>query len=255
MADLRAMQSAFAASLQDKSLAADWIVGDAAHAQRRLAIYRANVAVAAARALGAAYPVARQSVGDEFFDALARQYLAAYPSTSGDLNDFGDRFPDFAAGFGPLVNLPWLPDLARLEWAVHRAHGAADAVPIDAAALAVAHATPRLHLADGTAVIESPWPVLRVWEVHQPGHDGPFAVDWTIAQCALVARAGLRVTATALTAGEAAFVRATLAGAGLVAAAEAALERHPDTDLDGLLQRLVVAGLVTHLSNLEDALS
>jgi len=255
MADLLAVQAAFAAALRDRAAAPDatsCLAGDPALAARRLGIYRANVAATSARALGAAYPVARQIVGDEFFDALARAYLAAHPSTSGDLHEFGAAFAEFVAAFPHTRSLPYLPDLARLEWAVHRAYGAADATPLDPAALAAVppgrQAVLRFLLAGGTAVVQSAHPVARLWEIHQPGFDGAFDVDWSVAQSALVAREGLRVTVTALAAGEAAFLSAVLAGVGFGDAAASALAVQPDADLGGLLGRILSAGLLAGLS-------
>jgi hypothetical protein len=255
MADLLRVQSDFASALRDAAAtpaAAQWLAGDPAQAARRLAIYRANVGAAAARALGAAYPVVRQVVGDEFFDALARAHLAAHPSASGDLHDHGADFAGFLAGFPHTQSLPYLPDLARLEWAVHRAYGAADAPPLDAAALAAVppgrQGALRFVLADGCALVESVHPVLRIWQIHQPGFEGEFGVDWTQAERALVAREGLRVGASALGPGEAAFVRAVLAGSDFQRAAAEALETDAGTDLGGLLGRLIAAGLITDFS-------
>jgi hypothetical protein len=259
MADLLAVQADFAAALRDRAAvpaAARWIAGDEALAARRLAIYRANVAAAAARALGAAYPVVRQVVGEEFFDALAAAYLAAHPSTSGDLHELGAAFAGFVAEFPHTRALPYLPDLARLEWAAHRAYGAADPAPVDPRALAAIpperQATLRFQLAHGTAVVESAYPVLRIWQIHQPGFAGEFGVDWSLAQRALVAREGLRVAVAALAPGEAAFVRAVLAGQGFAQAAGAAFEAEEGVDLGGLLGRLIGGGLVTGISNFED---
>ena len=255
MSGLLDTQRDFAAALRDAGAApaaARWLAGDPAQAARRLAIYRANVAASIERALAAAYPVIRQVVGDEFFDALARAHLAAQPSTSGDLHDYGAGFADFVAAFPHTQSLPYLPDLARLEWAVHRAYGAADAAPFDTAALAAIPAerqgTLRFVLAEGTAVIESAHPVLRVWQIHQPGFDGEFGVDWAISQRALVAREGLRVDASELTPGEAAFLRAVLAGEAFAEAAGAAFEADADVDLGALLGRVIAAGLITAIT-------
>ena len=255
MADLLAAQRDFAAALRDPGAvpaAARWLAGDAVQAERRLAIYRANVAASIARALGAAYPLIRQVVGEEFFDALARAHLAAQPSTSGDLHDYGASFAGFVAGFAHTQSLPYLPDLARLEWAVHRAYGAADASPIDTATLAAIPAERqgalRFVLADGSAVIESAHPVLRIWQIHQPGFDGEFGVDWTIGERALVAREGLRVSASALTSGEAAFLRAVLAGEAFADAAGAAFAADADVDLGALLGRVIAADLITAIT-------
>jgi hypothetical protein len=139
MPELLALQQDFAAALRDAAATprvARWLAGDATQVERRVAIYRANAAAAIAKALAAAYPVVRRVVGDEFFDGLARAFRCGTPSTSGDLGDYGAGFADFLAAFPPARALPYLCDLARLEWAAHRAYGAADAPPWEAGTLA-----------------------------------------------------------------------------------------------------------------------
>ena len=248
MSDLLAAQAGFAAALRDVDAtpaAARWLCGDDALLERRLAIYRANMVASADKALSAACPVVRQVVGEEFFHALARAFQRAHPSTSGDLGEFGAAFADFLAGFEHTRSLPYLPDLARLEWAVHRAHGAADAPGWDAAALsAIApdqQAQIRFAWSAGLAVVESNFPVVRVWTIHQPDHGGEFTVDWDVAERALVARDGFAVRVDAIDAGAATFLQSSLAGATLGDAATAALLADPHFDLGGLLGRAIAS--------------
>jgi hypothetical protein len=250
MPELLAQQADFAAALRERQrtpAVERWLAGDAALVDRRLAIYRANMVAGADKALSAAYPVIRQAVGAEFFHGLAREYQRATPSTSGDLTGFGATFHEFLATFEHVQAMPWLPDLARLEWAVHRAYGAADAPEWDAATLGAVEpgrqAAIRFDWAPGTAVIRSIYPIVRVWTIHQPGHAGEFSVDWDQAETALVARDGFVVTVSSCDAGDAAFLEAALAGAPLGDAATAALARHPDFDLGSLLGRAVAARL------------
>ena len=248
MPELLRLQSDFAAALHDRGASSAvqcWLAGDAGHAERRMAIYRANRVAAADKALSAAYPVIRQVVGGEFFHGLAREYQRGTPSASGDLNEFGAGLAAFLAAFEHAQDMPWLPDLARLEWAAHRAYGAADAPDWDAAALGTVapdrQAAIRFQWSPGLAVIASPHPVVRVWTIHQPGYDGEFSVAWDQAETALVARDGFLVTVTGCGAGEAAFVAASLAGLPLGDAAQAALRRQPDFDLGALLGRAIHA--------------
>jgi hypothetical protein len=65
----------------------------------------------------------------------ARAYLHAKPSTCGNLYAYGSGFAALLAQFPHAQSLPYLPNLARLEWLVHRAYGAADAKPWDPAGL------------------------------------------------------------------------------------------------------------------------
>jgi hypothetical protein len=251
MPELLTLQSDFAAALRDASrtpAAERWLAGDAGHVDRRVAIYRANMVAAADKALSAAYPVIRQVVGEEFFHGLAREYQRDTPSASGDLNEFGATFAGFLARFEHARSLPYLPDLARVEWAAHRAYGAADAPAWEAAALgAVAperQADIRFQWSPGLAIVTSGYPVVRIWTIHQPGYAGEFSVDWDQAEAALVARDGFAVTVSACSPGEAAFLGASLEGAPLGDAAATALAVHPEFDLGALLGRALPARLI-----------
>ncbi len=245
------VQSDFADALRDRDLTAAataWLAGDADRAEGRLAIYRANMVAAADKALSAAYPVIRQVVGEDFFHGLAREHQRATPSTSGDLGEFGATFDAFLAQFEHVQDMPWLPDLARVEWAAHRAYGAADAPDWDAASLGAVeperHEAIRLHWSPGLAIVRSRWPVVRVWTLHQPGHDGAFDIDWSVRETALVARDGFAVTVTAIDDAGADFIEASSQGAALGDAAVATLQSHPDFDLGALLARALAARLV-----------
>ena len=251
MPELLEIQRDLAVSLHEVDatpIAGRWLMGDAALIDRRLAIYRANVAATAVKALVAAYPVVRQVVGEAFFDGLARAYQHVAPSTSGDLFDYGSAFAGFVAEFPHTQSLPYLADLARLEWAVHRAYGAEDAVDWDRQALAqVAPAQQpaiRLKWAAGTAIFDSNFPIVRVWSIHQTDFDGEFTVDWSVRECALVTREGFRVLVSALDAGDAAFTTSSLAGAALGASAQAALAAEPGFDLGRLLGRLMASNVI-----------
>jgi len=144
-------------------------------------VYRGNVSGNCAQALAAAYPVVRKVVGEEFFDAMARAYARARPSTSGDLNAFGAELAQFVAAFPHTQDLPYLADVARMEWLAHRAYYAPDSAPFDRAALARArpeqYAALIPRLAPGSAVLASAWPLARIWEVHQNGYVGDPELD------------------------------------------------------------------------------
>jgi hypothetical protein len=249
--ELFRLQSDFATALRDRdrtATLAPWLAGDAAHAERRVAIYRANIVAAADKALTAAYPVIRQVVGPEFFHGLAREYQRATPSKCGDLHEFGGAFDAFLARFEHVQDMPWLPDVARLEWAAHRAYGAADAPGWDPASLATvdtdAQSAIRFQWTPGLAVVASARPIVRIWTIHQPAYTGEFSVAWDLAETALVARDGFAVTVAACTFGEAAFMSASQAGHTLGDAAEAALAQDPRFDLGALLGRALRDRLV-----------
>jgi uncharacterized protein len=259
MPKLLDIQQDLSGALRDATLtprAQRWLAGDAGVIEQRLAIYRANVAASAIKALSAAYPVIRQVVGEDFFDGLARAYLRAVPSESGDLHDYGAAFAAFVADFPHTQSLPYLPDLARVEWAVHRAYGAEDVQPWNQAALArvapARQAGIRFEWAAGTALVDSNFPIARIWLIHQPAFEGDFSVDWSVRECALVARDGWRVVVSALAAGDAAFMAGSLAGATLGACAEKAVVAEFGFDLGRLLARAIATNAICGFSMRKD---
>jgi uncharacterized protein (UPF0276 family) len=146
------------------------------HAER-FALYRGNLSATWAKALAAAFPVIKQLVGEEFFDALAREYGRAQPSGDGDLNRFGAKMGEFLQGFPHTSDLPYLPDMARLEWLLHRAHYAPSVETIDAQALAaippedIESAT--MALAPAVCLFASEWAVVPLWLAHHEQAEFP----------------------------------------------------------------------------------
>ena len=192
----------------------------------RLALYRGNLSGGWERALGAAYPVLRQLVGEEFFAGLARAYGKAWPSQDPDLAGFGARFAVFLDGFAPAAAYPYLPDVARLEWAVDRAALAPDVAPAGLEELAGmrpdALEAARFTLHPSVALLHSSWAVPALWQAHQPG--GPALPAQVDLPCtALVVRRGWRVEVVQVGAPEAAAQARLAAGASLGEALDAAL--------------------------------
>ncbi|HTO69602.1 MAG TPA: DNA-binding domain-containing protein [Myxococcota bacterium] len=158
----------------------------------RLAIHRRNVAAAHADALAAIHPACLSLVGEEFFAHCARRFAREVPSRSPDLNDYGAELGGFLARFEPARALPYLADVARLEWLLHRARHSLVSEAIDAARLAALEperrAELRFPLAPGTGLLASPYPVDRIHAASQPGA-GDARVDLDDgAACLVVAR-------------------------------------------------------------------
>lgn len=221
----------------------------------RLALYRGNLASSWTRALGDAYPVLRQLVGEEFFAGLARAYGKAAPSQDPDLAGFGARLADFLAGFGPAAPYPYLPDVVRLEWAVHRASLAPDVAPLGLGALTAltpeALDAARFTLHPAAALLHSRWAVATLWQAHQPG--GPALPARVDRPCVvLVARRGWRVEVVEQGAPEAAALAQLAAGASFGEAIDAALGAAPPgeaaPDIGAMLQGWFRLGVVTAIA-------
>ena len=141
---------------------------DGAPASKRYDVYRNNVAVSLSDALEAAFPVIRKLVGEDFFRALAGVYLRTYPPKSPLLMFYGEAMPTFLRRFDPVKQLNYLPDIARLEFAMRQSYHAHDADPIDGAALAEiepdALMALRFEFTPAVQLIESEFPVHGIYQ-------------------------------------------------------------------------------------------
>ncbi|HWQ39871.1 MAG TPA: DNA-binding domain-containing protein [Burkholderiales bacterium] len=210
----------------------------------RFSIYRATVFANLGEALRAVYPVVERLTGERFFAQAARHFVRDYPSASGDLHRYGAEFPLFLASFQPAASLPYLADVARLEWLWHEAFHAADHQPLDRSRLAAIPAAqwPQLRLGFQPAarLLRSRYPVHRIWQVNQPDYRGDDTVSLDEGEARLlVFRAGYDVVILALCAGEYALVDTAMRGAQLARAVEEALAVDSTLDVNGCLRRLV----------------
>ena len=249
MPSLREVQRGFAAATvfgDTAAVAMLGIVGGGLDTAARIGIYRNNILGNYRRALGATYPVVRKLVGAQLFNAAVDAFARAYPSQQGDVNRYGGELARFLNTYAPARELPYLPDVARLEWAVDQAAIAADARPLDLDALAAVPAEALEHLRfvlhPSAQLVVAPYPILRIWQVNQDDFSGDDAVDLGAGGDALlVVRGANGVTIERLGPGEHALLGAFAERAGLGQAAARAAEREPGFDLTRTLQAHVAA--------------
>ena len=243
------VQAEFAAALRDPMRAApDNLVGpDAAPSPRRFAVYRNNVTVGLTKALAGSFPAVQRIVGEDFFEAMARAYVAAEPPCSPLLIDYGITFADFVARFEPAASLPYLPDVARIERARREAYHAEDAVPLTPDAFAgLAEADlPELvfRLHPSLRLVRSAYAAQTVWEMNA-GESEAAPADWSVAEDTLILRPDMTVDVRKVPPGGAEFIDALASGQPLGQAAGRAVAADEGFDLAGNLAGLISAGAV-----------
>jgi hypothetical protein len=254
---LATRQQLFAGALLDAGLAPQALAQlKSPHAEHRFALYRGNQTETWRKTLAAAYPVVLALVGEEFFGGLARAYGRAQPSDNPDLNHFGAHFAGFLRSFPHVADFPYLPDMATLEWALHRAHYAPAAKPLSAAQLAaippeqVETATFRLHPAAQLLAFEHA--VVKLWLAHQPGSVA-FPEDMAVASYALVARPQWTPQVAQLSAASHAALATLARGQTFGAALDAAFELDDNFEVAASLQcwlahGALLASVVAHES-------
>jgi len=216
----------------------------------RLAVHRNNVVSSLIDAVACSFPVVQELVGEEFFRAMASEFVRQHPPRSRVLAHYGAEFAEFVDGFAPARPVPYLGDVARLERARVFAQHAADADALTAEMLGQAMSSGvdvgelKLVCHPSTSVVVSDCAIVSLWAAHQ-GEVDLSAVDPALPESALVLRPGLDVLVLRLPPGAACFVMALQAGAGLADAAALAAGEVIDFDLSNVLALLMSHGALT----------
>ena len=164
---------------RDEAAATRYVVPDRLTPEQRLSVYRNTLDSTLENALRLSYPAVRGLVGTEFFEAAARIFVHERPPRASWLDLYGADFGDFLAAFAPAASLPYLPDVARLEWAVTRAFHAADTEPIDANRLAAvdpeSHDRLRFTVDPSVSLLRSGYPADAIWRAVLEGDNAALA--------------------------------------------------------------------------------
>ena len=143
---------------------------------KRFNVYRNNIMVSLTEAIVDTYPVVSQLVGEEFATAMARVYVGDNLPSSPVLLEYGEGYGDFIAGFEPAQGLPFLADIAKLEWAWIRSYHAKDEMPLTIEALGEIAQDELLKtglvLCQNVQLLQSNYPIASIWAAHQEGKNG-----------------------------------------------------------------------------------
>ena len=211
-------------------------------------VYQRNYRESHIAALAETYATVKQVVGDGYFRRMAQQFVQDTDSRSGDLNDYGEAFASFIDVSRASESMPYLSDLARLDWSWFEVLRS-PVVPSNWLPELLLLAPPRWA---GTTVqaagrwIKSRYPIYSIWQLVQDGGD-IVSLDQG-GQTVLVSRSA-QVAVTLLAPARASFVRCWLGGGTLEAALDGALGLDPDLNLPALLNELASLGAVESLES------
>lgn len=187
--------------------------------ESRWHVYRSGYLARIIEALENDYPAARRVIGRGPFGSLIHRYLHVHPPRSFDLRHAGEHLDSFLK-LDPLSGkLPFLSDLARLEWLLAEAFLAEDPSPLfwsDLQAMDPETVSDLpLALNPGTSVIRSPWPLIDIWKLKDKS-EGQISLDITgRPSVVLIYRKGLKALCRNLDELDARLVEAAATGATL----------------------------------------
>ena len=251
MSALSRFQDDFARALRSPDAPGERDVAELA-SQPAFAVYRNTVMKGCIDALQANFPAVTRLVGEEWLRAAAAVYATRTLPSERSLLAYGESFPDFLAGFEPAAELPYLPDVARLERFWTQSHTAADEPVLDMASLtgldpeSMASAVLRPHPAARWAWFPEA-PIFTIWSRNR--EDGEFdgEIDWR-GEGALLVRPHSSVRWQAIDAAAVAFLDACRRGQTVADAFDAALQVDGGANLAQLAATLIEAGAFGRLA-------
>ncbi len=160
-------------------------------------VYRDSVFLTRLNALILAFPVTQALIGDKCFQQTVNQFLQQVTFKHSTFEEFTAEFPRFLGTCKPLQTLVYLPDVAKLEACYEQIMELpTDTSPVDThdidrhnidkhnsdtnnAALSNALKTTHIHIQRPatSALLQSDYPILKIWQLHQPGYSQEQTVD------------------------------------------------------------------------------
>lgn len=219
-------------------------------ANKRYDVYRNNVTVSLINAVADIYPAVQKIVGEDYFRAMAREYVRAHPPKSPLLFLYGQNFGDFIDGFEPAKKLPYLGDVARIERAWLTAYHAADLAPLAPAQLGLIEPERLAEICfqphPATFIISSDYPAHDIFLMNR-GFMELSKVDMDKPQALMMTRPQTDTRLVLLNKSEHGFMNAILEGRSLGEAATLATEADVNFDLNHNLQMLLATGATTQI--------
>lgn len=172
MTNLAKIQEQFANHIYDENNLeiAPIINSEKIPVEKRLNIYRNNVFGGFHDALSLTYNITKKIVGEDYFNHLVDKYNQNYISTSGNLEDYGQFFPELIKNLEKKHKLLYLEDIAKFEWLFNLSYLSEDTQNIDLAKLQSLNEEEFMNLnfflSPSSYLISSKYPIYKIWEMN-----------------------------------------------------------------------------------------
>ncbi|WP_286828497.1 MULTISPECIES: DNA-binding domain-containing protein [Kordiimonas] len=132
----------------------------------RLRIHQNNFRESLSEALLGIFPLCQALVGELFLRQALRHFVLEYPPVDAALYAYGRDVADFFGIYSAAKSVPYLADVARLEWYTHELANAEEAVVYEdiTAAQAAHEAGMDFALHDNARVLDSNFPIYDLWQ-------------------------------------------------------------------------------------------
>lgn len=220
--------------------------------EQRLQVYRNNIFETKLENLRRIYPTIIKLVGDDFFRTITQHFIKNQPSSSGNLIDYGGNYSDFLETFEATTSIPYLSEIAELEWGYHQLFHAADSHMLDITRLnsISENQYPNLKFTLNPAckLFVFQYPIYHIWKMCHESAEQEGSIDLNQGgDNILLVRHPLELTIQIhkLSAGEFALLAALMANNTFAEACDNALKIQHNLDVTYVLGQQISMGTIT----------
>lgn len=167
MLDLAALQNEFAQGVLGEAPGTalqEEVIGDGLEPEARLQIYRNTYRESLSDALLSIYPVTEAFVGKLFLKEALRRFVIQEPPLEPALFNYGSGFSRFLVTYPASEPVPYIADIAALEWQTHNLMGSAEVtVNGEEDAIVAVLQAGRRPINPNARLLKSSYPVYDLW--------------------------------------------------------------------------------------------
>lgn len=236
----------------DKTLMAKDLDTQFISARGLMGIYQHSAIANITNSLRLSYPVIEKLVGKDFFQLMCKSYIVIHWPTTGNMDDYGESFSSFLATFEQVKHLPYLEDVAHLEWLFHQSSLANDNSYFDWTRLAKVTSSDTLTflLAPTVSIMRSATPVDKIWLMNQENAPeiSELSLDGTSDTFIVLFRQGLKTEMMTIAESEFTFLQSIEKGLDFEATIESAKAVDADIAIDSCLKSYIELGIISGFS-------
>ena len=218
----------------------------------RLHIYKNNIYHSQQQALAAQFPIVKQLVGERFFNGCCVEYIKNNTDNSSAMIYTGQLFSNFLQNFPPCSSLPYLSDIAALEWQTQRVRLACEQsamcvqdfeqIDIERLQHSQVHYISALHL------MQSDYGIYDIWAMHQAdAAKQNNSIDINQSQQLLITRQQQQMHVLPLSQANYHCLFAWQQGSSILRGIEQTMQQHADFDASAIIQFCIMHGLIYQL--------
>ncbi len=153
---------------KDNAISAHVIGTNKVPKEIRLSIYENAYRLRLQEVLASSYPILQRYLGEEPFDQLCIDYIAAFPSNYRSIRWFGDQLSVFLQSHAKYQKKPYLAELAQWEWISALVFDAANSAVLQLEQMAAVKAdlweTIKFAVVPSLYRLNLSWNVVPIWQ-------------------------------------------------------------------------------------------